>query len=303
MTRELQPDVIAKVADLPAPAGPFNSHLSLGYMPVAGHIVYSLDPNGSSSTTAGRRPRAPTCSSRGAPRSASARSIPFHVTSLDWQESDRVLAGIMTTFGAPTGAVPIDGNGEFDGLMLASFSKPRIEGTFKGDRLRAWDVVWGQGDRRRRDREQLRDRLERDHDVRASRRFAPTASFPSAIRARTRERRSTRASGSIAGRSPDLRHAFQLDDYPMEGLVSGDFHLYGPYERPFGFGNMAIDRASRTARRSSARPRRCASRATACGSTRWRSRRAAARSPAPRSSAGRATTPSTRTARGFRSSR
>ena len=60
--------------------------------------------------------------------------IPFHVTSLDWQESDRVLAGIMTAFGAPTGAVPIGGIGEFDGVMLGAFSKPRIEGTFTGDR-------------------------------------------------------------------------------------------------------------------------------------------------------------------------
>ena len=39
--------------------------------------------------------------------------------------------------------MPIDGNGEFDGVMLASFGKPRIEGHFNGDRLRAWDVVWG----------------------------------------------------------------------------------------------------------------------------------------------------------------
>ena len=44
--------------------------------------------------------------------------IPFHVTSLDWQESDRVLAGIMTAFGAPTGAIDIGGRGEFDGMML-----------------------------------------------------------------------------------------------------------------------------------------------------------------------------------------
>ena len=29
--------------------------------------------------------------------------IPFHVTSLDWQESDRVLAGIMTAFGRRPG--------------------------------------------------------------------------------------------------------------------------------------------------------------------------------------------------------
>jgi len=39
----------------------------------------------------------------------------------------------------------------------------------------------------------------------------------------------------------DLRHAFQLDDYPMQGMVSGDFHLYGPYERPYGFGNLVIE--------------------------------------------------------------
>ena len=71
--------------------------------------------------------------------------IPFHVTSLDWQESDRVLAGIMTAFGAPTGAIDIGGRGEFDGVMLESFSRPRIEGRFVGDRMRAWDTIWGHG--------------------------------------------------------------------------------------------------------------------------------------------------------------
>ena len=121
-------------------------HLSLGYLPVAGHIVYALDPEWIiARRQLGRDREHLRASSRDAPRSASDSRIPFHVTSLDWQESDRVLAGIMTTFGAPTGAVPIGGNGEFDGVMLASFSKPRIEGTFTGDRMRAWDVVWGTG--------------------------------------------------------------------------------------------------------------------------------------------------------------
>ena len=46
----------------------------------------------------------------------------------------------------------------------------------------------------------------------------------------------------------DLRHAFQLDDYPMQGMVSGDFHLYGPYERPYGFGNLVIERGRRVRR-------------------------------------------------------
>ena len=51
----------------------------------------------------------------------------------------------------------------------------------------------------------------------------------------------TPASGSSQRPLRDLRHAFKLDDYPMEGFVSGDFHVYGPYERPFGFGKMQID--------------------------------------------------------------
>ena len=72
-------------------------------------------------------------------------NIPFHVTSLDWQESNRVLAGIMTTFGSSTGAFPIGGHGEFDGVMFETFSRPRIEGVFSGDRMRAWNVVWGKG--------------------------------------------------------------------------------------------------------------------------------------------------------------
>ena len=36
-------------------------------------------------------------------------SIPFHVTSADWLESDRLLAGIMTAFGSDTGAVDVGG--------------------------------------------------------------------------------------------------------------------------------------------------------------------------------------------------
>ena len=39
----------------------------------------------------------------------------------------------------------------------------------------------------------------------------------------------------------DLRHAFELDDYPCEGLLTGEFHIYGPYQTPFGFGKMTID--------------------------------------------------------------
>jgi translocation and assembly module TamB len=38
-----------------------------------------------------------------------------------------------------------------------------------------------------------------------------------------------------------LRHAFQIDDYPVNGLLSGEFHLTGEYQRPVGFGGMTIE--------------------------------------------------------------
>src|SRR3989442_9906059 len=31
-----------------------------------------------------------------------------------------------------------------------------------------------------------------------------------------------------------LRHAFQIDDYPVSGRLSGEFHLTGEYEHPVG---------------------------------------------------------------------
>ena len=38
----------------------------------------------------------------------------------------------------------------------------------------------------------------------------------------------------------DLRHAFLLDDWPVEGRVSGEYHLYGNYETPHGFGTVQV---------------------------------------------------------------
>ena len=38
----------------------------------------------------------------------------------------------------------------------------------------------------------------------------------------------------------DFLGAFDLEDYDVQGLVSGDFHLYGQYTQPFGFGRLAI---------------------------------------------------------------
>jgi translocation and assembly module TamB len=42
----------------------------------------------------------------------------------------------------------------------------------------------------------------------------------------------------------DLRHAFQIDDYPVGGLASGEYHIWGKYETPDGFGRLQIDRGT-----------------------------------------------------------
>ena len=39
----------------------------------------------------------------------------------------------------------------------------------------------------------------------------------------------------------ELRHAFYMDAWPVDGLGSAELHLYGEYERPEGFGTLRFD--------------------------------------------------------------
>lgn len=241
MTRELPASQIARVDPLPPEVGPFNPKLFIGHIPVAGSIAYTLDPEwitiGDGSYAASEK----TYVEFGGRTAWSQRStIPFHVTSLDWQESDRVLAGIMTAFGSPTGAIPIGGRGVFDGTMLNAFTDPRIEGHFVGDRMRAWDIMWGHA---------VADLVIEDayvyikngvithagSEVDAEGKFSlgyPRKDHGEEINASIRMSKRPLA---------DLRHAFNLDDYPVEGLASGEYHLYGMYTTPDGFGRLVID--------------------------------------------------------------
>ena len=44
---------------------------------------------------------------------------------------------------SPTSAVPVDGVGEFDGVLTGELGNPRVEGAFSGHEMRAWNVTWG----------------------------------------------------------------------------------------------------------------------------------------------------------------
>jgi translocation and assembly module TamB len=241
MTRELRPEAVAAEAILPPEAGPFNSRLALGYVPIAGRVVYTLDPQWIVLDKSWAASPKTYVSFEGRTAYGERSRIPFHVTSLDWQESDRVLAGIMTAFGSPTGAIQIGGHGEFDGVMLNAFGKPRIEGTFTGDRLRAWDVVWGRG---------RADVIVENSYALVSR--STLAAGDSVITAagkfslgypRRDGGEELNAKVTITRRPlADLRHAFELDDYAVDGLVSGEYQINGRYEMPHGTGTLLVER-------------------------------------------------------------
>jgi hypothetical protein len=243
MTRELPADLVQLVANRPEAAGPFNPRLSLGHLPIGGQLAYSIDPEWIRLSRSWAATDTTYVEFEGQTAYGERSRMPFHVTSLDWQESDRLLAGIMTAFGAPTSAVPIGGYGEFDGVMLEAFKRPRIQGTLNGERFRAWDVLWGSG------RADLA--IENSYlfvanatltsgasEIRADGQFSlgfPRRDNGDEIDARIRVTRWPMI---------DLRHAFNLDDYPVAGTVSGEYQLYGKYQTPFGFGRLNIEQGT-----------------------------------------------------------
>ena len=130
--RRRRPVQSAAAARLPADRGTASSTGSI--------------PSGLRSARAGPRPPKTYVEFEGRTAFGQRSRIPFHVTSLDWQESDRVLAGIMTAFGSPTGAIPIGGHGEFDGVMLDAVHAAAHRGrSSTAIGMRAWNVVWGTG--------------------------------------------------------------------------------------------------------------------------------------------------------------
>ena len=226
MTRDLRPDGVARQVALPVEAGPFNRHAPLGYVPVSGHVTYTLDPTWIHLARSWMATPKTYVEFEGRTAYMKDSRIDFHVTSLDWQESDRVFAGVLTMFGSPTGAIPVGGYGEFDGVMLKTFSKPRIEGTFTGERMRAWDVDWGRGSAKlviENSYAQVSESTltKGDSQIAATGTFSlgyPRRDGGEQINARVKLTRRPLA---------DLRHAFELDDWPVEGFVSGEYHVYG----------------------------------------------------------------------------
>jgi hypothetical protein len=224
-------------ADAGAPAPDFDA--PLGYLPIAGNVTYAFGPewvdiqSGTLST-----PRTLMRFDGRTAYGADSR-IPFQVTSGNWQESDRVLAGFMTAFGASARPVEIGGRGHFEGVMLGAFQSPRIEGRFTGERMRAFDVVWGDGIAdlvfENRYLDVTKAVITKDGArIEADGRFS--IGYPRRDDGEEWNARFRVTDAPIV----ELRHAFGIDDYAVDGRLAGEFHLYGRYQAPFGFGAMTI---------------------------------------------------------------
>ncbi|MSO45436.1 MAG: translocation/assembly module TamB [Acidobacteria bacterium] len=223
--------------------GPFAPIPLVRHLPIAAGLTYRFDPD-QVYIDEGRFATEQThVAFSGSTAWASDTALQFHVTSGDWQESQLVLAGIMTDFGSPTGSVTFGGRGEFDGTMTGPFRRPRVAGLFLGEDLRAWDTIWGEGSAQivvENNYVTVSDgQIGRDgSEIRTDGRFS--LGYPRRDRGQELD-----AQFRVKGRDlGSLRHAFEIDDYPVTGLLSGEFQLRGEYEHPFGSGSMTIEQGT-----------------------------------------------------------
>ena len=220
-------------------AGTFDRRPNVGYVPIAGRAEYVFDREWVTLAPGWAATPDTFVEFRGRTAWDKRVDAPIHVTSNDWQASDRLLAAVLTAFGSRTPAIEVGGRGEFDGTITRSFSRPLITGTFKGHDLRAWDVVWGSGT----GTVVIEDSYARvtaanlrkgDSEIQATGKYS--LGYPRRDRGEELDAVVRLNNWPMA----DLRHAFLLDDWPVDGRVSGELHLYGNYETPHGFGRMAI---------------------------------------------------------------
>ena len=172
-----------------------------------------------------------------------AARFPFRVASHDWQESDRLLAAIMTAVGGPTRAVEVQGRGTFAGEMTGTFSSPHVDGRFQGESLHVWDVTWGTA---------VADiAIEGGYvDITNSRILGreteavivPKGRFALGFREDAAEEIAAQV---VISNWPmeDLKVAFGLEDWSMDGTVGlADLNLRGEYREMYGSGHVRIDR-------------------------------------------------------------
>ena len=240
-TRELAPEETVRAAERATVEGPFSNHTPRGPVGIGGTVTYTFGPEWIEIAPSQGATASSFVSFEGRTAWGDRSDLPFHVTSRDWLESDRLLAGLLTLFGSPTRAIELGGFGTFDGVMTGNIKAPRIEGDFTGESMRAWRVEWGRARGHAVIENSYADVVRvsvgsDDSHIDAEGRFSlgyPRKDSGEQINARIR---------AVNAPLDKLRAAFALYDYPLEGAMSGEFHVFGEYEHPFGFGSMVVEK-------------------------------------------------------------
>ena len=168
--------------------------------------------------------------------------VAFDVASANWQESDRLMAAVMTAAGAPTSPFAVDGYGTLDGVLLGDLASPRVEAVFAGEDVRAWNVEWGAGRGEFVVEDSYLDVIGGDF-----RRGGAALGIDGRF-SLSRPRRDGGEEMNAVVRlesfpAASIRAAFGLTEgYLIEGPATGEMRLYGPYRRLFGVGRLRLDR-------------------------------------------------------------
>ena len=168
--------------------------------------------------------------------------IPFQVSSSNWQESDRLMAAVMTAVGTPTDPFAVDGYGTLDGAFLGDLASPRIEATFAGEDVRAWNVDWGAGRGEFLVENSYLDVIGGDF-----RRGASALGIDGQFSLSWPRRDGGEEMNAVVRLesfpAASIRAAFGLTEgYLIDGPATGEMRLYGPYRRLFGVGRLRLDR-------------------------------------------------------------
>ncbi|TAK17498.1 MAG: hypothetical protein EPO35_02910 [Acidobacteria bacterium] len=228
------------------PEKPFDAKRRISPFEVAGNIKYTWAPS-SMEVAEGSWASTPHTYLRfhGRTEYGDNSRMPFRLTSTDWLESDRLLSELMAAFNSTSTPIDVGGFGTFDGVMTKAFWNPHIEGTFAGEHMRAWDVDWGRGTGKAVIENNYADITDGVFYGRyPGSRIDTAGRFSLGYPRKDRGREIDARINVVRWPLVELRHAFLMDLWPVDGLGSAELHLYGEYERPDGFGNLRIDNGS-----------------------------------------------------------
>lgn len=167
-------------------------------------------------------------------------NMPFHLMSTDWQESDRLLVELLAAFKSPAAAIAVGGYGTFDGVLTKAFWDPHIEGTFDSEHLRYWDVDWGRA-RGTTVIDNLYANVSNATFERFGAKIVATGKYSIGYPRKDKGQELDALFTITRWPIREFRHAFLMDDWPVDGLASAQVHLWGGYDRPDGFGSLRFD--------------------------------------------------------------